>query len=70
MFALQGLAEACHRCWTFWLQCWTAHRTGNEQGLWLLQIDAAVRFLLPGELFKHAVAEGRKAVTRALTKSD
>lgn len=37
---------------------------------WLLQIDAAIRFLLPGELFNHAVAEGRKAVTRALTKSD
>ena len=48
----------------------TACRMRTEQYLWLLQIDAAIRFLLPGELFNHAVAEGRKAVTRALTKPE
>jgi hypothetical protein len=35
-----------------------------------LQIDAAVRFLLPGELFSHAMSEGRKAVAHALSGSE
>ena len=47
-----------------------SQKSNFEQGVLSLQIDAAVRFLLPGELFNHAVSEGRKAVARALSTSE
>lgn len=37
-----------------------------NDGSTFLQIDTAVRLLLPGELGKHAMCEGKKAVHAAL----
>ncbi len=33
----------------------------------ILQIETAVKLLLPGELGKHALSEGRKAVVSGLS---
>ena len=39
-------------------------RYSNSQTLGSREIQAAVRLVLPGELAKHAVSEGTKAVTK------
>jgi len=39
-------------------------RYGNKQTLTSREIQTAVRLILPGELSKHAVSEGAKAVTK------
>lgn len=39
-------------------------RYSNTQTLGSREIQAAVRLVLPGELAKHAVSEGTKAVTK------
>ena len=39
-------------------------RYNNRQTITSREIQTAVRLLLPGELAKHAVSEGTKAVTK------
>ena len=36
----------------------------NEKTMTAREVQTAVRFVLPGELSKHAVSEGTKAVTK------
>jgi hypothetical protein len=39
-------------------------RYGNKETLGSREIQTAIRLVLPGELAKHAVSEGTKAVTK------
>ena len=42
----------------------TLTRPGSQLCTNLLRLQTAVRLILPGELAKHAVSEGTKAVTK------
>ena len=41
-----------------------AHRNKKNHSITTREIQSAVRLILPGELAKHAVSEGTKAVTK------
>ncbi|EIE21546.1 hypothetical protein COCSUDRAFT_17575 [Coccomyxa subellipsoidea C-169] len=42
-------------------------RHTNKQTMTSREVETAVRLLLPGELGKHALSEGRKAVVQGLS---
>ncbi|KAG5675315.1 hypothetical protein PVAND_005226 [Polypedilum vanderplanki] len=48
-------------------ECTKLVKYSNSKTLTSRDVQSAVRFLLPGELAKHAVSEGTKAVTKYTT---
>jgi histone H2B len=67
LFVVWLLASA-HFCWPAWLPGPHAapqlSRINKKPTLTSREIQTAVRLVLPGELAKHAVSEGTKAVTK------
>ena len=49
-------------------ECAKLTRYNKKQTLSSREVQTAVRLLLPGELAKHAVSEGTKAVTKYTSK--
>ena len=49
-------------------ECAKLTRYNKKQTLSSREVQTAVRLLLPGELAKHAVSEGTKAVTKYTNK--
>lgn len=68
------LIVVCSRAYLVMFQCFHVERIAGEAGrlarynkrstLSSREIQTAIRLLLPGELAKHAVSEGTKAVTK------